>query len=99
MVVVMVLTGDGLAMRICLPGVTGCLLIGLKWVNSVSIELLLSLLQLLLLLLATGDAAPGDVAATGVCGWLFAGGGWNREEGEKVMLRDEVVGGMNKEEA
>ena len=41
------LTGSGLAITIRLPDVTGCLLIGLKWVNSVSIELMLSLLLLL----------------------------------------------------
>ena len=46
-VMVVDLTGSGLAITICLPDVTGCLLIGLKWVNSVSIELMLSLLLLL----------------------------------------------------
>ena len=71
--------------------------------NSVSIELLLSLLQLLLLLLllathgAAPGAAPGDVAARGARVWLGSWGGWNKEEGEKVMFSDELLGGLNKE--
>ena len=39
------MTGEGLAILTCLLGVTGCLLIGLKCVNSISIELLLQLLS------------------------------------------------------
>ena len=37
--------GVGLAILTCLLGVTGCLLIGLKCVNSFSMELLLQLLS------------------------------------------------------
>ena len=65
----MVLTGDGLAMSICLPGVTRCLLIGLKWVNSVSIELLLQLL-----VTSSAFASDSGTVATGeaVGGWVKA---------------------------
>merc|ERR1712106_1266460 len=67
--VVIVPTGDGLAMTTCLPGVTGCLLIGLKWVNSLSIELQRSLLQLL--------GSGGCLVAEGGVG--VVGRGWNKE--------------------
>ena len=96
-VVVIVLTGDGLAMTICLPGVTGCLFIGRKWVNSVSIELMLSLLLLLLLLLATQSALCSGAGLEGGRWWVV-GGGWNREEGEKLNISDELFRGLNTEE-
>ena len=73
-ILIAALTGSGLTITICLPGVRGCLLTGLKWVNSVSMELMLSLLQLL-----------GICSAAGCGGSEEGRGGLNREEGWKLI--------------
>ena len=73
-VLLVALTGTGLTITTCLPDVRGCLLTGLKWVNSVSMELMLSLLQLL------------DISSAAGCGGSEEGrGGLNREEWWKLI--------------
>ena len=71
---IVALTGTGFTITTCLPDVRGCLLTGLKWVNSVSMELMLSLLQLL-----------GISSAAGCGGSEEGRGGRNREEGWKLI--------------